>query len=174
MRAGDVDAALAALEDWIAANPDDRATQRDLAGAYLKARRYEPAIEHHLRLLEADSDDPVILRNLARAYGEVGDPRALSYAEKAYTIAPQSVQALDTLGWILVRRRQTARGLDLLAKARGQAPREPVIGYHVAAALAALGRRDEARLALKNILESGTAFDAADEARALLRKLSGD
>ena len=174
MRAGDADAALAVLEDWVAANPDDRATQRDLAGAYLKARRYEPAIEHHLRLLESDSDDPMILRNLARAYGEVGDPRALSYAEKAYAIAPQSVQVLDTLGWILVRRRQTARGLDLLAKARALAPREPVIGYHVAAALAALGRRDEARLALKNILESGTPFDAADEARALLRKLSGD
>ena len=173
MRAGDADAALAVLEDWLAANPDDRATQRDLAGAYLKARRYEPAIEHHLRLLESDSDDPVILRNLARAYGEVGDPRALSYAEKAYAIAPQSVQALDTLGWILVRRRQTARGLDMLAKARALAPRDLVIGYHVAAALAALGRRDEARLALENILESGTPFDAADEARALLRKLSG-
>ncbi len=171
--AGNTDTALAVLEEWVADHVNDVATTRALASAYLKAGRFEPAAELHRRLLETRPNDPLILRNLARALDEIGDRRALGYAERAYEIAPQSVSVIDALGWILVRRGRVANGLELLRKANAGAPDEAEIGYHLAVALASLGDRDEARRTLENILAPGTPFDAADKARALLEQLSG-
>ncbi|MFQ5957732.1 MAG: XrtA/PEP-CTERM system TPR-repeat protein PrsT [Alphaproteobacteria bacterium] len=172
--AGDVDAALEPLEDWVAANPDDRGTRFVLASAYLKARRFEPAIEHHEHLLAEDPENPVVLNNLAWAYQEVGDPRALSYAEKAHERAPQSTAITDTLGWILVRQGKASRGLVLLKQASAQAPQAWEIRYHLAVALSETGRREEARRELEAIVKSGTAFDGLDDARARLRALTGE
>lgn len=170
---GDIDAATAVLEDWLKAKPDDNNVRLVLAGTYLSAARLPDAIRHYEVLLAAAPDNPVLLNNLAWAYQESGDDRAVAYAEKAYAKVPDSVPIIDTLGWILVQRGKAARGLELLKKASAMAPQESEIRYHLAVALNALGERDAARGELETILRSGKDFGAADDARALLRELKG-
>ncbi len=171
-RAGDMEAAFAALRDWVEANPKDRRIRAALAGAYLNAARYTDAIAEYEKLLAASPENPILLNNLAWAYYKVGDTRARDYAQRAYDKAPQSSEIADTLGWILVNEGERERGLALLKEAAAQAPDQSEIRYHLAVALNAVGRRDEARRELETVVRSGRPFNGLDEARRLLRALS--
>lgn len=73
-------------------------------------------------MLLADPKNAIALNNLALAYQQEKDPRALEFAEKAHGITPKSVEILDTLGWILVEQGNTARGLPVLQQAASLAP----------------------------------------------------
>ncbi len=170
--AGKGDQALAMLAGWVADNPKDIAAKRLLASAYLRAGRLAEAINHNERLLAGLPDDPALLNNLAGLYQKTGDSRALSYAERAYKLAPRHPATIDTYGWILVLTGDAARGLELLRQAFTRAADSNEIRYHLAAALSRLGREEEARDELAKALESGDDFDGIADARALLRRLS--
>ncbi len=65
-------------------------------------RQYREAATVHESLVQTSPNDGTLLNNLAWLYGELGDPRALGHAEKAYALMPSDPGAMDTLGWILV------------------------------------------------------------------------
>lgn len=58
-----------------------------------------------------------------------------------------------------------------MREAYSRAAGNPVIRYHIAAALAGLGRKDEARRELQRALAVATEFEGLAEARALLKRL---
>ena len=132
----------------------------------------EDGAAHHEKLLEERPNDVGILNNLAWTYHRLGDPRAVSIAERAYSLAPNVAATIDTLGWILVQQGNPERGLPLLREAHARASRESAVRYHLAVALNQLGRVDEARTELEAALEGGGNFDGEAEARALLRRLT--
>jgi len=173
LSAGDIDGATKALESWLADHPDDGGVRFTLAGAYLAAKHYKDAVRHYERLLTKAPDNPVLLNNLAWSYQELGDDRAVAVAEKAHKLMPDSVQVIDTYGWILVRSGKASRGLELLRKASAMAPQEPEIRYHLAVALNDLGDTKAARNELDTILRTGKDFGAAGDARKLLKSLGG-
>jgi len=166
------DIAIPLLVDWLSRHPDDADVRRLLAAANIDAGLYDVAIAQYERLRAAFPDDPAIVNNLAWLYYKTGDSRALSFAEKAYAMAPSQPATLDTLGWLLVESGDPARGLRYLRDAFARAPREPEVRYHLAVALARLGRTEEARRELESALGQGRPFNGADDARALLRRLS--
>ena len=170
---GDSQGALAPLERWVVANPGDDATRFLLATALVDAGRFAPAIVHYETLLVGDPGNALVLTGLAVAYLEIGDRRALDYAERAYGIAPQLVWIADTLGWILVREGDAERGAGVLREASAQVPGEPGIHYHLAVALNALGQPDEARRELEMALGADKPFNDAAAARSLLKSLTG-
>lgn len=143
-RAGNMDAAIAVLENWVAENPRDQAMKISLAAAYLEGGRYDESIASHEEILAQDGDNPVILNNLAWLYHKLDDPRGLEFARQAYKIAPNSPEVVDTLGWILVQTGENDRGLTLLEKASAQAPQASDIRYHFAVALNRVGKRHRA------------------------------
>ena len=102
------------------------------------------------------------------------DARALNLAQRAYTALPNSAEAADTLAWIMVRHEGAQQALPLLEKARTRLPGEPNIQFHQAYAWAETGAQDKARDLLKTLLAKDLKFDSANEARALLRRLSKD
>ena len=171
--AGNGAAAVPALEAWVAGHAQDRAVRQVLASAYTDAGRLPTAIALYEQLLRETPEDAVVLNNLAALYQKHGDPRALSHARRAYDLAPDEAATLDTLAWILVQQDDAASALPLLREAFARAPHEPQVRYHIAAALRLLGRTDEARQELEAALSSAAAFEGADEARAMLRALSG-
>ena len=79
-------------------------------------------------------DNVLVLNNLAWAYQQVKDPRALETAERAYKLKPDNAAVADTLGWMLVEQGNTTRGLELLQKAVAAAPKALEIRYHLAQA----------------------------------------
>lgn len=165
--------AFAQLSQWVETHPNDQVTRRVLAVGYLQAGRIRESIEQHERLLETNPEDPQLLNNLAWLYQQMGDGRALAYAEQAHQLAPDDPATLDTFGWILVQQGKPGRGLLYLRKAHARAPKEPQVRYHLAVALNELGRDAEARRELQALLDSGQDFSGAPEAKALLRDLSG-
>lgn len=163
--------ALARGQAWLAKQPDEPRITLMMAELNLAAKDYKAAITLLESAQKRAPEHPLVLNNLAWAYQQVNDPRALATAEKAYKLASDSPGVMDTLGWVLVQQGDTARGLALLQKASGQAPDSMEIRYHLAQALHKSGDKAGARRELDKLLASNTPFDRADEARALLKSL---
>jgi putative PEP-CTERM system TPR-repeat lipoprotein len=142
-----------------------------VADNYLAKRQFKPAIASLEAALKANPSNPATLNNLAYAYQQENDARALPTAEKAYKLAGQNAAIMDTLGWILVQKGETARAADLLRKAVGLAPKAPEIRYHLAVALAKGGDKAGARKEVEESLAGGETFAAKDDAKALLKQL---
>lgn len=161
------------IRDWVKSHPDDELARRTLARAYARSGQTDDAIEVYVSLLERRPDDPGLLNDLAWLYQKNGDSRAKEVAEKAYRLAPNHTGIMDTLGWILVNQGEVDRGRELLEGALSSSPGDVEIRYHLAVALDALGLRDQARGHLEMVVRSGSNAGAVDDARDLLRKLSG-
>ena len=111
------------------------------------------------------------MNNLAWLYHANGNPKALTIAQKAHEIFPDSGAITDTLGWLYVENGQAQEGLTLLRRAVQQAPNKLDIRYHLAVALAKTGDAAAAKELLREILATGKEFTASAEAEALLEKL---
>ena len=75
------------------------------------------------------------LNNLAYIYHEAGDSRAIDFAGRAYDLAPENPDIMDTYGWILASSGQTEKGTSILRAAVEQAPDNAEYRLHLAAAL---------------------------------------
>lgn len=159
------------LTDWIAQNPQDRAVRNTLAGAYIKAGNLDAALRLAKEELVTHPDDPTVLNNIAWLYAEKGDSRALEMAEKAYALAPGDASIIDTYGWILVQKGEADKGLALLREAHARGGDKPEIRYHLAVALAKLGRTTEARRELQSLLREAKDPKTVAEAEAFLKTL---
>jgi putative PEP-CTERM system TPR-repeat lipoprotein len=170
--AGQDRAALAFLESWGANNRQDALAARALAEGYLRAGDLAAARSRYEALLKAEPNDAQLVNNLAHILARQGDGKALEYAERAHRLAPQDAGIQDTLGWLLVRGGQVEAGLRHLREARLRAPGNPAIRYHLAAALAEVGRAHEARAELDEALKTTVAFDDLEAARSLRQRLA--
>ncbi len=180
------DEAATALAAWIERSPQDANALALLAQLDLAAGRNAEA-EQRLNIVTAAApQDGVSLNNLAWLLAARGDrttpertatlTRARELAERAYYLQP-SAETADTLGWILVKAGEPARGVPLLRRAMaaqaGQPQPDPGMTYRLASALAGAGQRDEARALLQPLLAANPAFPDRDAARRLLTELGG-
>jgi putative PEP-CTERM system TPR-repeat lipoprotein len=159
------------LERWLSQHPDDAAVRLALAQSRQEDGRLKEAIGEYELLLKSNPDSAVVLNNLALAYHDTGDSRALATAERAYQLQPEIGAIADTCGWLLVRAGELQRGVEVLRKAVQLAPELPDIRYHLAVALAKTGAKEEARRTLTELVDSGKAFQDLPEARQLLQEL---
>lgn len=158
--AGEQTRGLDHLAAWVERYPDDLVVRRALGLGYIAANQIDRALEVHEALRARLPEDPLILNNLARIYQMKNDPRAREFGERAVAIAPHWPIALDTLGWIHVTEGRPDLGLPLLRDAHARAATNPVIRYHLAAALGELGRSREALAQLDYLIarEAGLAW----------------
>lgn len=160
----------ASLVAWLEQNPRDAFVRFQLAEHRRLTGPRKAAIAEYERALEF-TPNPVVMNNLAWLYYEDRDPRALDLARRAYEADPASASVADTYGWILVEGGKVGEGLPILEKAAKAAPRDPEVQYHFAAALARVGRREEAATALRALLEGAQRFPSRAEAEKLLGSL---
>jgi tetratricopeptide (TPR) repeat protein len=166
---------LRPLEQWLAANPDDRSTREQYAEALRAAGNHAAAIRELEKVVAQQPDHVGALNNLAWLYHLQRDPRALSLSRRAWERAPRIAEVADTYGWLLVESGSVAEGLEVLAKADAAAGmRQPEIRFHYAAALARTGSRDRAAALLKDLLANGGPFSSQAQAAELLRSLGGE
>jgi tetratricopeptide (TPR) repeat protein len=158
------------LSSWLQSNPLDARANAMFASIALENQDYVEAIERFELVLNAEPESSPILNNLAWLYNELGDDRALDYAERAYAIAPQSQlpPIADTLGWILLQRGESARALELLEQAAAGAPDAAEIQYHYAAALIENGRTELGVQVLNSALAMPGEFPWRADAEELL------
>lgn len=156
---------------WLKDYPADHAVRMYLASTYLAEKKNRDAIEQFQILLQQNPNNPALLNNLAWAYHQENDMRALEYAEKAYINAANSPAVLDTMGWILAEQGDIRRGLPLLQKAVSLAPEAADIRYHLAQGLVRAGDKAAARKELEKLLESGKTFSDYSAVKDLLKQL---
>lgn len=162
------------LQDWLADHPDDLRIHQ-LLGQYLQGQGDDAgAVRHYERIVEAQPENALVLNNLAWAYAEVGDARALRVAQRASDLAPDAPAVQDTYGWMLILDGQYANGVSLLRDAWEAAPNVGDIGYHLAEGLMRSGERAEAREVLRQTLERAGNFPTREQAQVLFEELSSE
>jgi putative PEP-CTERM system TPR-repeat lipoprotein len=168
---GKEDEARQRVTQWAKAHPDDMQVAMYLAEAHLAAKEYKPAATLLENIVKRAPGNGAALNNLAYAYQQQKDPRALATAEQAFKVAGDNASVMDTLGWMLVEQGNTQRGLPLLQKAAAGAPALPEIRYHLAVGLHKSGDKAGARKELESLLAQNKPFAQLEEARSLLKTL---
>jgi putative PEP-CTERM system TPR-repeat lipoprotein len=171
LKAGKAREAIDGMTSWVDRHPEDQFARFSLANALLQTRRYPEARAQYELLVEKDRENSVILNNLAWLYASQGDSRAIDYAERAYRLSPNSPDIADTLGFILIGKGDTERGLKLLTQAHDRSPNSAETTYHLAVALKNAGREEEARILLSQLLASADPFEGRPEAETLKKEL---
>jgi putative PEP-CTERM system TPR-repeat lipoprotein len=164
--------ARAALTDWLGKNANDIGAQMLLMSLDVSERRYDEALPLLEKIVAETPNNVVALNNLAWILQQKGDPRARDVARKAYLLGP-SPQVADTLAWILVSTGDPGTAVPLLRQAYARLPTDPSVTYHLAAALGATGKKEEALDLLRPLVASKTDFDDRPAASKLLDELAG-
>jgi putative PEP-CTERM system TPR-repeat lipoprotein len=161
----------AAARKWIAEHPNDAVYRMYLAEQELRARDFKAAVAHYQAVVVQQPDNVVALNNLAWAAGQLSDPKALGYAERALRIAPDSPLVLDTIGVLLVSSGDANKGLEYLSRAVALAPDRNDIRMNYAKALVKAGKKDEARKELTQLGAVSQDFSGKSEIPALLKQV---
>lgn len=171
-RAGRPQAAIQTLQAYAKGKPRDPLIEAAVAEIQIGLRQYRPAIATYESLMKrGGGNSPAVLNNLAWAYHQVGDKRALGIAERAYKLQPNAAAVKDTLGVILVdTRKDPKRGLALLQQAVKASPRDPNLRFHAAVGYVANGRKQDALREL-NLALKAARFDSRAKAVALRNRL---
>jgi putative PEP-CTERM system TPR-repeat lipoprotein len=155
---------------WLADHPADGIFRGYVAEQALRANDLKTAVAQYQVLVTQQPDNAVALNNLAWASGQLGDPKALSYAERALKLAPDSAAVLDTIGVLLTAKGDTAKGLEHLARAVALAPDRHDIRLNYAKALLKAGRTEDARKELVQLQAVTQDFPGKSEIAALLKQ----
>ena len=162
--------AVATLTDWLKthANPD---VQFELGGMLIAGKRYDEAISLHEAFVAAHPGNALALNNLAWLYETKHDGRALALAERAHELAPQNIEIIDTLAWLLEKNGDYARALALLGPVAANPAAPPAMRYHLAVAFARSGQGLDARRILEPLLAAGTPFEGREDAAQLIKDI---
>lgn len=159
------------LRDWLDAYPEDQTVLMAAAAHAHGAGDLLTAAADYERMLLLNRENVVAWNNLAWAYSELGDFRALEASRRAFDLAKASPTIQDTYGWMLILDDQVDDGISILRDAWQADRGAGEIGYHLAAGLARAGEREEARAVLRQALASGGQFAARDDAERLMKEL---
>ena len=161
----------ALAESWVKSHPKDVLVLGYLAEGDLAARRYESAARRYASALQRAPDTVRFLNNLAWVKHQLQQPEGLALAERAHELAPDDPQVMDTLGVILLARKDLERGLELLGRASSLAPQAHGIRLNFAKALLAANRKDAARKELAMLAKLDQRNAVQQEAARLLSTL---
>ena len=170
-QAGKHQEAIDILNKWLATNSTDISARFDLALNYDKNRQVKQSQEQYQKIIAQSPDNIVALNNIALSYYDTDINQALTYAEKAHQLKPDIVPIADTLAWILLKKGDTQKALEIFKRIISKT-KNPSIHYHYAVALSKSGEKAQAKQALKGILGGNTGFPEQKEAKQLLSKLS--
>ncbi len=171
LAAGKPDEANAVSQRWLKDHPLDVTVRAYLAEQRLASKDYRGAVSQLSDALRIEPDNLMLLNNIGWALNELGDPKAVEFAERAYAQAPQSASTADTYGWVLVTRGDVARGVALLRQAVELEPSDTGKRMRLARALIKAGDKDAARKELGNLSKSDVAPPVRAEAEKLLKEL---
>lgn len=163
----------AQLLAWSADHPRDAASNFTLGSVALAKNDRDEAARRYEAVIAVNPNHAPTLNNLAWLYSERGDPRALSFGERALAADPNDPSIADTLGWLYVQSGDVAKGLPLLERAAAALPSQREIGYHWGVALADSGDTAKAVGVLQPLLADGVAFPGRADAEKRLAALRG-
>ena len=155
--------------EWTARHTRDSTFRLYLASVARDRKDYAEAAKQYEAVLDITPDNALVLNNLAWVKGQLKDPKAIEYAEKANSLLPNQPNIMDTLGTLLVENGDTTRGVALLEKASLSAPEAATIRFNLAKGLIKAGRTADARKELEELAKLGDRFPMQSEVAQLLK-----
>jgi predicted Zn-dependent protease len=176
LAAGRTDDAIATLQEGVKASSGAALLRADLAGAYERAGKFDAAIAEYEAMVKTTGNTDIAANNLAMLLVTYRTDKAS--LDRARALAERFANAknaalLDTWGWVLHKRGETAEAVVVLQKAVDKVPQAAVLKYHLGMAQFKAGNRDAARTNLEDALKSGGEFAGKDEATRTLAGLKG-
>ena len=161
------------LTRQISARPQVHFIRHLLADLYFVNRNYAQAQKLYEGLLAIENlpNKAKIYNNLANISSSTDIAKAISYATQAIALDANSAAILDTYGWLLTQNNEPQRGLDVLRQAFTLQSNEPSIRYHIAVTLHKLGRIQEAKSELQQLLATEQKFPEQQQAAKLLSEI---
>jgi tetratricopeptide (TPR) repeat protein len=181
IRTNQSEEAVKSLSEWAAKRPDDP-NPYVLIGMVADAHNdYDKANDAYRKALTIKPDDIFSANNLAWNYAEHGGgnlDEAMRLAQGVVQKLPEEPGFADTLGWVYFKKGLNAAAVEQLqkavAKAQARGADAPVYRLHLGQALAAAGRKAEARQQLQQALggkDRGLTPEQAEDARRALASL---
>mgnify|MGYP003667343233 FL=1 len=169
--AGDSSAASSVLREWVAEHPSDQSARLALGEQLGLTGHRKESLAQYEAVLEADAKNIRALSALSLALRQSDPEQALTLAEKASELAPESADVLDTLALAASANGDNARAALSIRRAVMKAPQRADYQYHQALILLAQKKTEGAITALEELLARETAFAERDEAVQLLAEL---
>jgi uncharacterized protein (TIGR03790 family) len=170
----DADGAREALEE--AVRIDTRFTQAEMALAMLleQGGNRTSAVERYRRVVELDPNNVIALNNLAYnlAVHAQNPKEALPFARRAFSLAPNTPDIADTLGWVHHLLGDNTSAESILVRALSIAPDHVELLIHAATVLDASGKKSNALSAVERALKINPAIRSRDDVRRLMERLA--
>ncbi|MGE4056607.1 MAG: tetratricopeptide repeat protein, partial [Vicinamibacterales bacterium] len=148
---------------WSDRHPKDVELMSSLGVMALTAKKLDVAEKWFRKAADAQPRNPATLNNLAWTLALRKNPESVGLAERALTIAPDNAAMLDTLGFVHLELGQPDRALAPLQRAVELVPGSPSARIHLARALVATGKPDEARKELAHVRQLDNAQSYRNE-----------
>lgn len=165
------DDAIDLMRDWIEKHPADVAVMLTLGNTYATLERSKDSIEQFNAVLSIEPKNYIALNNLAWQMRDQDPSAAIRHATDALEQAPDSISTLDTLAIIHYGQGNLEDAIKTFRKIQLLGTSNPTILFHGAQIEAALGNKQAARDLLESLLNEGTGFPEAEDAKGLLKSL---
>jgi putative PEP-CTERM system TPR-repeat lipoprotein len=164
---------ISQLEVILQKSPQKNFYRNLLGDIYLQQGDMLKAKAHYQVLIADEKYDnrAATLNNLAVIELPNDPETSLQLIERALQIAPLSASLLDTKGWVYATQGNYSQALILLREALSINSSDPTIRYHLAYTLHKLGRINEARSEIKQVLAQNQEFSERDVAEKLLESM---
>lgn len=173
-RKGDLDGAIQILLEARKTQSNHVGVVSELALVLDKSGRKPEAREVYEAALKLDPNNAPVLNNLAFLLAETGGnlDEALSKAQRARELQPDLDSALDTIGWIYLKKDIVDTAVRIFGGLVEKHNDHATYHYHLAVALSRKGDRPHAVRELREALRFDPENDEKEKIRQLLHNLS--
>jgi len=119
------------LNEWLQQLPKSIHANLHKALLLQELGENKQALVHYETILQYQPNQVTSLNNAAWLYFQFADPRAIKLAKKAYNLAPNNANVLDTYGWILFNSGDVNKAREILITANKLAPNDSNISAHL-------------------------------------------
>ena len=155
-------------QSWFTAHPEDAEFTGSLGQAADLRGDAAEAATWYRHTLKLQPDAPVVLNNLAQLLIKTKPSEALTLAQRAVQLAPETAPFLDTLAQAQAALGQVEQALKTQTKAVSLAPRAGDLRLQRARLLLATGEKQKAREELEWLRDRGSQYARQDEVAQLM------
>jgi tetratricopeptide (TPR) repeat protein len=172
-RKGDINVAIDTFRRASQANPTDTRSLLQLGLLMDGTGRREQAKPIYEQILKIQPDHPIALNNLAFIKAEEGVDldAALTMAQRARQKLPGSLDIMDTLGWIYIKKNLSDDAVRTFRELNETEPNRASFHMHYGMALLQKGDKPSAKKELETAMKFNPSKDEAGKIRELLSTL---